>query len=782
MKRIVAGVIIFTLLGVLLAPAGTALAGTGGSFSISQDWVWTNEAPVIHLWLQPPAGMTRVAVAAGANISQPPTFRNEDFMTIADDDIVFQASPQFIAYDGLIKVWVQYADASGIRSDVIERTVPAYAWLFFQMQDAGKAVDALFSDPAGKDKVLTVRLNLGSHGQEALPVGQWAVSLTNPATNEVLTFPVDSGTRTGQMTVPGRFLLQAQDLKMAALLDGDSVFHRNLKVNDPSAKGMIRVSAANLTGHTVAWLAATNVKTIDLYLNDNTQLPSTITVPPGTYRLEAQIMNDGADEWVLFSSTNVTVQAGQIVDAPALDANATVPLTTTTTATYQGAPLDPVQVQLRPAGTLGRAGVHVETGWPMKVRVTPGVYDVLYALAEPTGKAPNHVFMLQQHGIDITKGLNIAEDFSAPKHGVLHITAVDGQNRPASLQFYLNKDYDVEWDAAAPGGTFVHLPYGDYDGWMLIGGATGAGPRFWEYKKFSISGDQTMNLGGPLRMELGGRDAQPGKTATIQTRFYDQFGNAIRSAWYANMTITLKGVHGEVIASKQTSSIWDNTIDVPASAPSAIRIIPQLEATGYQDLPIKSELILGANVFDDVEPLSWADTDITVMAARGVVKGTSSMTFNPTGTVTRAEFATFLVRALDLQQEPSGGRFTDVVATVWYDGFVGAAAKAQLTREAEGVFRPTDHITREEMADMMARALAYKGKAPSLTRLQVDAVLSSFSDASSIDGWAREALAGAAQVGLLKGRSGGQVAPLATATRAEAVVILKRLLEYTGDL
>ncbi|HOV80735.1 MAG TPA: S-layer homology domain-containing protein [Bacillota bacterium] len=83
---------------------------------------------------------------------------------------------------------------------------------------------------------------------------------------------------------------------------------------------------------------------------------------------------------------------------------------------------------------------------------------------------------------------------------------------------------------------------------------------------------------------------------------------------------------------------------------------------------------------------------------------------------------------------------------------------------------------------MVTRALAYSGKAVSLTPAEVDALLARFSDIAQIGDWAREAVAVAVKEGIVHGRAADLYDPGSNATRAEAVVMLKRMLTSTGAL
>ncbi|MDH7577576.1 MAG: S-layer homology domain-containing protein [Bacillota bacterium] len=174
----------------------------------------------------------------------------------------------------------------------------------------------------------------------------------------------------------------------------------------------------------------------------------------------------------------------------------------------------------------------------------------------------------------------------------------------------------------------------------------------------------------------------------------------------------------------------------------------------------------------------WARQVIELMAAKHIVKGVGANRFTPDATVTRAEFATLLVRALGIAEaKPAAGRFRDVAPGAWYFGTVEAAAEAGLLKGyPDGTFRPAGKITRQEMAAMIVNALRYGGKDVAIGRQEIQQLLGPYTDAPSIGGWAVEAVAVAVREGIIKGRTATTIVPLAGATRAEATVLMKQVL------
>ena len=172
----------------------------------------------------------------------------------------------------------------------------------------------------------------------------------------------------------------------------------------------------------------------------------------------------------------------------------------------------------------------------------------------------------------------------------------------------------------------------------------------------------------------------------------------------------------------------------------------------------------------------WAKQDIELMAARHVAKGTPDGLFNPNQTVTRAQFAAMLSRTMGLKVVAGAAQyFSDVRQSDWYYGEVMAAYTAGIVKGNGSDFLPNDLITREQMAAMTVRALAYKGIKSTLSSEQATAKLSAFSDSSKISGWAAADVAGAVDWQLVRGYPDGGFKPAGNATRAESIVIIKRM-------
>jgi len=185
--------------------------------------------------------------------------------------------------------------------------------------------------------------------------------------------------------------------------------------------------------------------------------------------------------------------------------------------------------------------------------------------------------------------------------------------------------------------------------------------------------------------------------------------------------------------------------------------------------------VVGLNrAFADLEG-HWAKNDIELLANKLVVGGISDALFAPSRSITRAEFAALIARALGLMPRPAAVEFSDVTESSLFAGAIGAASEAGLiTGYEDGTFRPNALITREQMAVMVVRAAAFAGQRSAKT----DDALASFDDRSSVSEWAVDSVNAALSAGLAQGMAPVRFAPKDTADRAQAVVMIKRLLVY----
>ncbi len=161
------------------------------------------------------------------------------------------------------------------------------------------------------------------------------------------------------------------------------------------------------------------------------------------------------------------------------------------------------------------------------------------------------------------------------------------------------------------------------------------------------------------------------------------------------------------------------------------------------------------NTFVDVDTDDWYYDYVEYVCANGLMVGTSDVTFEPTGTVTRGTLMTILAR-LD------GVDTTD--SDPWYQAGMEWAVAAGVSDGTD----PEGTITREQVATMLWR---YDGQLA-----VAENYLAEFDDADEIHDWAAQAMNWAVSVGVITGGDNG-LDPQGTATRAELAAMLTRFCE-----
>lgn len=190
-------------------------------------------------------------------------------------------------------------------------------------------------------------------------------------------------------------------------------------------------------------------------------------------------------------------------------------------------------------------------------------------------------------------------------------------------------------------------------------------------------------------------------------------------------------------------------------------------------------LIWNTAAYDDTTT-HWAGKSIHNMGARLIVNGINENQFAPDRSITRAEFAATVVRALGLKLQTSQNSFKDVEQDVWYSNFVQAASAYGLINGFEdGTFRPQDSITRQQGMLILSKAMKLTGLrgAESISSI---AKIHYYNDAEHVAAWAVAGVEDALSGGIVSGKDSRILAPQADITRAEVAVMIERLLQNSS--
>lgn len=196
---------------------------------------------------------------------------------------------------------------------------------------------------------------------------------------------------------------------------------------------------------------------------------------------------------------------------------------------------------------------------------------------------------------------------------------------------------------------------------------------------------------------------------------------------------------------------------------------------GFNNLP------LYAYNFNDVSNNFWAYNYISNLSNDGVLSGYADNTFRPNAPVTRAEFATMIIKALGKDNIPVTNRydFRDVSPYFWGDLNIQRAQQLGLVSGyPDGTFKPNSNITRTQVLAVLSKVINSGNLSPE----QVNQILAQFNDSSQIQEWAKSAVAGAVRADLeVNYPNQAFLNPNANATRAEVAGMLFNTRNYLSS-
>lgn len=166
---------------------------------------------------------------------------------------------------------------------------------------------------------------------------------------------------------------------------------------------------------------------------------------------------------------------------------------------------------------------------------------------------------------------------------------------------------------------------------------------------------------------------------------------------------------------------------------------------------------------------------------RAYIKGYPDHTFRPNAVVTRAQMAAMLMRNAETNAEsPSASDYVDVPKSHWGYNEIMLAKSSGTMLGYGNTFRPTEAITRAQMAMIVYRQLKLQcendeNAFPACQSLN-ETPASSYTDVPK-DYWASEAIHAIRAFNIMEGYTNGHFYPTMNLTRAQAVKTLNRLFK-----
>jgi Tol biopolymer transport system component len=387
-----------------------------------------------------------------------------------------------------------------------------------------------------------------------------------------------------------------------------------------------------------------------------------------------------------------------------------------------------------------------EDGSGQKMWLTPGLEPILLGpsptrdevlfIGKPGGGDIPQLFLSDLSGENLQQITNVPQGaragaFSPDGERIAFVVGEEGKqtlgivNRDGSNQYILASMATTLWRPSwSPDGEFIIFPAMDYG--------------LNKFRIFSIRPD-----GNDLRPLSA--DYIPSVTSQVQ--------------WRVNGSEAIFLAKGP----SDTNNLWRMELEkvIPATPPP----VTVSETPAPTPTPTPSDL-----AFSDIWN-HWAEQNITDLKKMGIVEGFPDGSFHPNDTLTRVEFAAFLYRAMGFS--PSYDLkpfFADVPASYWGFPYVQSLVLKKVVAR-DGNFLPEEPITRMEILQWEVRALGLEEK----TSYRSVPTLP-FSDVNSLSELELKYIATAQDLKLIDGYPDGTLSPNGLATRAEATVLLFRLL------
>lgn len=165
---------------------------------------------------------------------------------------------------------------------------------------------------------------------------------------------------------------------------------------------------------------------------------------------------------------------------------------------------------------------------------------------------------------------------------------------------------------------------------------------------------------------------------------------------------------------------------------------------------------------------------VDFLSSKGIISGITDNTFEPDAMLTRAQFVTMLVRSFYALDQAAKADFKDVKDTDWFHDYVASSQKERIVLGMDdGTFRPSENITKEQMAAVISRSMVNKRKY-AYPDNEMD-YLAFIQDRNQVSEWARTEVALAIKERMFEISEDSRFAPQSYVTRGEAARTLYRL-------
>ena len=188
----------------------------------------------------------------------------------------------------------------------------------------------------------------------------------------------------------------------------------------------------------------------------------------------------------------------------------------------------------------------------------------------------------------------------------------------------------------------------------------------------------------------------------------------------------------------------------------------------------------GLQMFPDVPDGYWASCEIDKLATNDIVVGYPDRLFKPSRNISRAEFATMLVKGFDKDMYSCSPEklFSDVPTNHWANSAITVAVHQDLLKGyPDGKFMPNHNVTRAEALCALSKGV----KCPDMDKCKAQEILSKYCDGNTVPEWAQIPIAIALDKGALNNSPNpNTIAPFKDASRADIAAMLQNIRVAAG--
>ena len=188
-----------------------------------------------------------------------------------------------------------------------------------------------------------------------------------------------------------------------------------------------------------------------------------------------------------------------------------------------------------------------------------------------------------------------------------------------------------------------------------------------------------------------------------------------------------------------------------------------------------------AGSFTDVPTKQWYYKYVTGIVEKNIMSGTSATTFTPNGRVTRAQVVQTEYAMAEKPKEASVAPFTDVPKNAYYVDAVNWAYAKGIAAGYGKTFDPSQSVTREQFATFL---YAYASKIETADKgLKKSADIKAYTDSAKVANYALNAVKWAVGIKIIDSTSSDAkvLDPKGTLTRAQLATMLLAYVNYSAE-